>query len=248
MPVLATEAHAADRVSEVAELHIAEGQRSGLWVAKTLTEKRDALNLLSELTKNKPIAAMNKADARAVKAALQKLPKNRNKSPATRDLTVEEMLLLDDMPTASIRTLNGYVSHFQTFFTWAVAQGYAMDNVFEGMRFRLPKHDKDAQRDAFTTNQLAVMFEHLMKNPSGLVRKDEHKWVTLIAMFTGARLNEVAQLGVDDLLLHQGVRCLSFTTDGDDDNKKLKTEASKRIAPVHDRLIECGLQSFIEAV
>ena len=234
-------------LSDVAMRHIEEGQRSSLWMAKTLTEKRDALALLVELVKDKPIGDITKADARMIKAALQKLPKNRNKSPATKGMTLDEMLQAEGLPVAAIRTLNAYVSHYQTFFKWAVEQGFTEENVFSGMRFRMPKRDKAVQRDAFTTSQLGVMFKHLTENPDGLVPKDEHKWVTLIAMFTGARLNEVSQLGVSDLLLQDGVWCFSFTTDGDDDNKHLKTEASKRLVPVHDELLSCGLTSFMDA-
>ena len=47
---------ATDKIRDVVQRHIAEGERSGLWMAKTLTEKRDALDLLSQLTKNKPIS------------------------------------------------------------------------------------------------------------------------------------------------------------------------------------------------
>ncbi|WP_458790041.1 hypothetical protein [Yoonia sp. MH D7] len=188
-----------DRLNDVADSHILEGQRPGLWMAKTVTEKRDALKLLGQLTKNKYIAEFTKANARAVKDVLQRLPKNRNKSPATKGLTLDKMLAMENLPIASIRTLNGYMSNFQSFFKWAVEQGYVADNVFEGMRFRMVKRDKASQRDAFKAPQLKVMFGHLTENPIGLVSKDEHKWVTLIAMFTGARLNEVAQLEVHDL-------------------------------------------------
>ncbi len=235
-----------DSCNDVAKMHLDEGQRTNLWMAKTLTEKRDALALLGALVKNKPMSAIGKADARMVKSVLQQLPKNRNKSPATRGLTLDEMLQMDGLPVASIRTLNAYVSHFQTFFKWSVEQGFANENIFTGMRFRMPKRGKAVQRDAFTTKQLGVMFQHLTENPAGLVPKNEHKWVTLIAMFTGARLNEVSQLGVSDLLLQDDVWCFSFTTDGDD-NKHLKTEASKRLVPVHDGLLACGLQSFMDA-
>ena len=234
-----------DQLSNVAKQHIDEGQRSNLWVAKTVTEKRDALTLLTQLLKDKPIQDITKADARTVKGSLQKLPKNRNKSPLTKGLTLDAMLEVKGLPLTSVRTLNGYISHFQTFFKWAVQQGYAQENIFEGMRFRIPKRDKEEQRDSFTTTQLAIIFEHLNENPDGLVSKAEHKWVTLIAMFTGARLNEVAQLEVNDVQLHQGVWCLSFTTDGDA-NKKLKTEASRRLVPIHDKLLKCGVHTFTD--
>ena len=190
---------ATNRLSDVAMRHIEEGQRSSLWMAKTLTEKRDALALLVELVKDKPIGDITKADARMIKAALQKLPKNRNKSPATKGMTLDEMLQAEGLPVAAIRTLNAYVSHYQTFFKWAVEQGFTEENVFSGMRFRMPKRDKAVQRDAFTTSQLGVMFKHLTENPDGLVPKDEHKWVTLIAMFTGARLRSSTENWVNSL-------------------------------------------------
>ena len=235
-----------DRVSEIALRHLMEGQRSSLWMAKTLVEKRDALALLSELVKDMPIGDITKADARMVKNALQTLPKNRNKLPETKGLNLDEMLKMDGLAVVSVRTLNAYVSHFQTFFKWAVEQGFTNENVFSGMRFRMPKRDKALQRDAFTTLQLKEMFEHLTVDKGGLVPKEEHKWVTLIAMFTGARLNEVAQLGVSDLLEQDGVLCFSFTTDGDD-KKHLKTEASKRLVPVHERLLLCNLREFLHS-
>jgi integrase len=236
-----------DSMSEVTERHLREGERGDLWVAKTKSEKREALTLLSELLEDRMIQSITKFDARMVKDKIARLPKNRNKSPLTKDLSLDAMLKLKGVPTVAVRTLNGYMSHFQTFFKWALEQGYAQDNVFEGMRFKVKRRAETAGKDAFSKEQLKTIFMHLTKNPEGLVRKSTHKWVSLIAMFTGARLNEVAQLNGADLQMHGGVWCLAFATDGDDPNKRLKTEASRRIVPVHDVLLEQGLQGFCEA-
>ena len=238
---------AEDSIGEVVERHLKEGQRGDLWVAKTLSEKREALTLLSELLTGRSLKSMTKSDARIVKSNISKLPKNRNKSPLTKDLSLDAMLQLEGVPTVAVRTLNGYMSHFQTFFKWAVEQGYADDNVFEGMRFMVSKRSKAAAKDAFNKEQLRTIFMHLTENPDGLVKKETHKWVSLIAMFTGARLNEVAQLDGTDLQLHDGVWCFSFASDGDDTNKRLKTEASRRLVPMHDVLLELGLQDFCQA-
>lgn len=136
---------------------------------------------------HKAVGALTKADARLVKNALQRLPKNRNKSPRTRDLSLSATLELTGVPLASVRALNGYMSAYQTFLRWAVEQGYAETNVFHGMRFKVPRYEKSDKRDPFSIDQLNLLFEHLTVNPTGLVKKDTHKWVTLIAMFTGAR-------------------------------------------------------------
>lgn len=238
--------HAQDEhtFEDIVQRHLSEGKRAGLWAEKTQREKREALALLGEITGSKAVSSLAKADARHVKEVLQKLPKNRNKSPATRDLSFEEMLKLPGLPLASVRTLNAYLSHYQTFLSWAVQQGYAETNVFDGLRFRVPKRDKQDRRDPFSADQLRVLFDHLTLNPDGLVPKDDHKWVTLIAVFTGARLNEVAQLTHDDVRLIDDVWCIAFTSE-DESGKRLKTSASKRLVPIHDTLVDLGLLTFV---
>ena len=236
-----------DSLGVLAERFLKEGKRGDLWVAKTVAEKREALALLAELLQGKSVQLINKADARAIKDKMTRLPKNRNKSPQTKGLSLDAMLSLKDVPLAAVRTLNGCMSHFQSFFKWALEQGYVETNVFEGLRFKVNKRVAVARKDAFSTKQLQTIYEHLTDNPDGFVKKKTHKWVSLIAMFTGARLNEVAQLDGTDLQLHDGVWCLSFTTDGDDANKRLKNEASRRMVPVHSVLLEQGLQDICNA-
>jgi len=45
-----------------------------MWAAKTISEKRDALDLLDMITNNKPTAQLTKADGRLAKNMLSKLP------------------------------------------------------------------------------------------------------------------------------------------------------------------------------
>jgi hypothetical protein len=65
--------------------YLSEGQRGELWAAKTISEKRDALDLLGMITDNKPMAHLTKADARKAKEVVTRLPKNRSKHRQTRD-------------------------------------------------------------------------------------------------------------------------------------------------------------------
>jgi integrase len=231
---------------EVLDRYFAEIDRVGAHEAKTLSEKRDALKLLGEVTGRKPTAEMTKADAQKVKAVLLRLPKNRSKSPLTRGKPLAEMLEVKGVEVISARTANAYISAMQTFFKWAENNGYAEKNLFTGMRFAAAKKQKGEKRSAFSADQLRMMYRHLTENPEGLVRKHEHKWGTLIGMFTGMRLNEVAQLEVDDIKCIDGVWCIEVTGYGDD-NKRLKNEASERRVPIHDRLLAIGLLDFIYA-
>lgn len=231
---------------EILDRYFTEIERAGNLEAKTLSEKRDALNLLGEVTGWKSTAEMTKADVQKVKDVLLRLPKNRNKSPKTRGKSLTEMLEVKGVDIITARTANAYISAMQTFFKWAENNGYADENLFTGRRIVAAKKQKGEKRGAFSAEQLALMYRHLTENPDGLVRKDEHKWGTLIGMFTGMRLNEIAQLEVDDIKRIEGVWCIDVTADGDD-NKRLKNEASQRRVPIHDRLVGCGLLGFVDA-
>jgi integrase len=230
---------------EIVERYFKEAAHSGALAATTESSKRDALDLLGQITGDKPPVALTKADAQRVKDVLLRLPKDRNKSPRTRGLSLEEMLEVKGLPVISSRTVNVYIGGMQTFFKWAVDNGYAAENVFTGMRVKVSSRAKEQGRKAFSTAQLQKLFMHLTKNPDGLVQKETHKWGTLIGMFTGMRLNEVAQLRVDDVVCVDGTWVIDVNDEGDA-NKSLKNASSHRRVPVHERLLGCGFLAFVE--
>lgn len=232
-------------LEDVAERYMQELEVAQALAAKTAAEKRDALALLTELTGNKPPALMTKSDARSVKDAVMKLPKNRSKNPATRDLPLRETLEFQGVQRISPRTMNVYIGHMQSMFTWAVSNGYANENIFTGMRVKKSKATEETSRTAFSAAQLRLIFAHLTDPNSTLVRKDTRKWPALIGMFTGMRLNEIAQLEISDIEENEGIWCINVTPDGDD-NKRLKNSASRRRVPVHDKLAACGFLTFVE--
>ena len=61
----------------------------------------------------------------------------------------------------------------------------------------------------------------------------------LIAAFTGARLNEITQLSVTNLRQEDGIWVFDLTDDSL--GQSLKTKQSKRLVPVHPRLLELGV-------
>jgi len=206
-----------------------EGKMARSWVPKTTDEKQDALDLLGEITGNKSTAALTKADVGNIKDILMKMPKNRKKNPATRNLDLAGMLKVQGAPIISPATINGYLSNFQSFFDWAVKNGCADENIFSGVRLRQSARSSTNARKAFSDDDLKKMFLHLTDNPDGFVRKDDMKWPTLISMFTGARVNEAAQLHISDIKEEGGVWYIDINDDG---KKTLKSPASRRLVPV----------------
>jgi integrase len=95
-------------------------------------------------------------------------------------------------------------------------------------------------------------------------------WIPLICLHQGARVSEASGLYSDDVIFIDGVHCLSFIPDspesandpdeGSDDNerrrkvmaktgeeyRRLKNKASRRVIPIHPKLIELGFLDFVE--
>jgi integrase len=90
-------------------------------------------------------------------------------------------------------------------------------------------------------------------------------WIPLIALFEGARLEEIGQLLIEDVKIEDGIPYFYITVINDDDEdggpagsrkrakggavsaeKTLKTPASRRRLPVHRLLIEFGFLDYVE--
>lgn len=233
-------------VSEVAAIYFAEIERTAPVEPKTELDRREVLELLDEITGHKALTAITKSDAQEVKRILLRLPWNRNKMAATRGKPLAEMLEVPGVRVISTRRVVTHLGNLHAFFKWAVANGYADANVFEGMQVKAAKVSRDETKGSFSAEQLQVMFRHLTENPEDLVRKDVHKWGTLIAMLSGMRVNEVAQLDLADIKQDGEVWYFDITKVGDE-RKSLKNEASKRRLPMHRQLIEVGLLAYIAA-
>ena len=141
---------------------------------------------------------ITRQDASEMKKIVQALPRNRNTKPETRDLSLHEAIAVPGLPKLGVKTVNSYIDMFRRFWDWAEKHGHAPEKLFEGMKVAKAKRTEEA-RKAYTKNQIARLYSKLTENPSGLVKKDDHKWGTLLAMFTGARLREVAQLVPSDI-------------------------------------------------
>lgn len=224
---------------------IAERQRGEAWTDRTLKDRTAQLALLCELVgDNTALASVDAIKAAEVKKTLQALPKNRNKNPKTRGKTVQEMVAVADVEKMDTRTVNEYLTVYQSFFGWAERQGHVQKNVFDGLQIKLGKRKANA-RVPFTRDQIKTILAALPEHTPEKSGKSFRYWGVMLAIYTGARLNEIAQLALDDIQQADGIWYLNVTDEGEDENKRLKNDSSKRRVPVHAALLAAG---FIERV
>lgn len=235
-------------VAEVVELYVSEQVRVGGWVERTRAKQEATLGVLVELVgAETPMAAITKKHAQDVKAVLLTVPARKNTTPKLRKLTLREAARVQGVPTLSPTTLNGYFGAFFTFADWAVKNAYASTNAFEGMKVRAKRNTTiaDQVRTAFSAEAIGLMVTELTRPNSDLVKKEGYRWASLIGIFTGARLSEVCSLRVADVQEHDGIWCISINDEDPSGHKRLKTNAARRLVPVHSALIKLGFLDFV---
>jgi integrase len=226
----------------ITEQYIRETKHT--WGIRAEEERRDCLNVLMEiLGQHFAVQGMDYATARKVKETLIKLPVNRNKNKATRDLPLMQQIEVEAVKRLSIASVNKYLTCYSGLCKWAKKNGYMEDNPFEGM---LLKEQQGKKREMFTSAEAQTIISELDKRKKAGTLAEYRYWGALIALFTGARLNEIASLTPDDVKQEKGI--WYFDINDETEQKRLKTDAAKRHVPVHSALLDRGLLAYIEQV
>jgi integrase len=216
----------------------------GRWQENTLDEKLKHFQTLAEIIGPEfKVTDMNAETARMVRDTVARLPKNRNKIGKLRGLSLEQAMMVPGVSSIAPATLKKYIETYNSLFKWCVDESYIDKNHFANLRGVKDKRAKgDPKRQPFKNAQVLTMLAELDKREAGLAKKDYQYWGILIAAYTGARLNEIAQIELKDIQEEDGVWFFDMNDDGD--RKKLKTAAARRKVPIHSALIERGLLAY----
>ena len=229
------------------------------WTEATAKEHRVWTEQFMLLCGDRPINEYGKDDARRFKQVLLRLPSTWKKKSALKEMSIEraaETAVLLDMPSMSTTSVNKILRFVGSFWRWA--QSHYDDipgNLFDGLSLSTRRSQAKEERHPFTLAELSSLFTSTIytgcksarewKTPGDVIPiLDAKYWVPVISLFTGARLNEILQLYVADVVEKHGVTCMSINDDGDD--KKLKTKSSKRDIPVHTELEALGFLKFVQ--
>jgi integrase len=140
-----------------------------------------------------------------------------------------------------------------SMFAWAVDGMILEVNPRHGVRVRNAEGTK-LKRQPYTRDQLTRIFSMPIYRDPTIRPKggggEAAVWLPLLALFTGARLEELAQLRVVDVQRLEGVDVLDLMTIDDDPiaSTKRKTKSSRRLVPIHRKLIELGFLKFCAAM
>ncbi len=140
-------------------------------------------------------------------------------------------------------TVNHKLGHINTVFNYAVKYGYLNINPVVDLTLPLEKAPSK-ERDSYSVDQLQRMINQLaVETASSESIRHQRFWITLCCLYTGARLNEIAQLSVSDLCDVDDIPCFNITTEGEV-AKSLKNARSRRLIPIHPTLMELGVLRY----
>ena len=139
-------------------------------------------------------------------------------------------------------TAKKLAGHIKAFFDTAQRAGFFPADVVNPAQdvVKFTKADQERRAEshgwqAFTLDQLQTIFA-----PENFARTREihTRRAMVIALYTGARVGEIAQLRLAGFTEIDGQAVMSF--DGE-----LKTDASRRTIPIHPDLIELGILDWV---
>lgn len=206
-------------LSELFEERRQEAQRIGKWVDKLADDYVLWTNLFIELQGDRPICDYAKADARAFKAVLLELPSNRNKRPETKGKSAKDAIAAakaHDLSLLSVANVNKALGRLQATWRWADKQlDEDVPDIFGPMKIEDDVKARD-QAYPFDMQQLQALFssplytgcrdERFRAEPGKTdMSGTSWFWLPLLGLWTGARLNELCQLRVDDIKTEDGI-------------------------------------------
>jgi integrase len=148
----------------------------------------------------------------------------------------------------SNRTRNAYATTLKCVFECARRRGrFTGDNPFDGMKAKVA----GSSYEPFTIAELQTLFDALPRQTKPVKHSPETAlpWAALIALYSGARLEEIAQLSTVDIREEAANGAIVWVIDiHNGGTNKLKNETSARLIPVHSALVRAGLLDYVKAL
>ena len=200
-----------------------------------------------------PVSAVTKKHAVEFVSVFRQRPATKKR--AIKELPLRQQILIAEsecLERISVGTVRKCIRLLQGVFAFGADRHYVASNPFDGALRRLDKAATSAPRikRGYSEEELRRIFSSdLFRCLYRPVRKGDVDygpslfWIPLICYYSGARLNEVAQLHWTDIREEDGIWCIDIN--GDADDKRVKSN-KPRIVPLHPHLQELGLHEYID--
>jgi len=226
-------------VSKYETWKIAEGD----WTEQSKGDIVPYLNWFKDfMGEHVPIDEISTTDVEDFKICLRNLPPNWKKMLKFKKLSIRQIAELKHDRTLSDQTIINTMDKLGAMFEYAVGtkKGITFNPFNKYTKGKRQK--KENTGDMFTHDELTMIFHAI----EYVYDKFDHPfmfWLPIIALYTGARLNELCQLHTDDIREHDNILCISIN---EEHEKHTKNETSIRDVPMHPFLLRLGFHIYAE--
>lgn len=142
----------------------------------------------------------------------------------------------------------------QSLLTWCLKHNYLSDQkpLPTKGKFTMTKDERETQNkgaERFKVEELNKIFDPTAYKKYFTLntkkKSDARYWLPLIALFTGMRLEEIAQLQIDDIKTISGIDIFDINRNN---GKSVKTQAGIRAIPIHPTLLKMGFMDYVRSV
>lgn len=230
------------------ENYFKECRRRGLAPA-TMTEAENTLSLFCEVIENKPTAELTQEDLNAFYDVLDRWPPRVRVRGDSKGLTVAQILAKADrarrkgsaMPTLNIRTQDKHRDRLRAFLNSLPKSGNP-DLVIPHLQKKEAREEKT--RRGFTQSELAKVFDSELRARHCDDLNPLFTWVPLLALYTGARLRDIAQVRVIDVEKRHDFWGMNITKKAG----RLKNPGTKRFVVFAQPFLDLGFLDYVETV
>lgn len=163
-------------------------------------------------------------------------------------ISYKQRLISNGLTTARI---NKSISFFNDLFNYAItSKYYTLSNPFE--KLAISKKGRKRQVNsyqAFSDDELKLIFnskdDYFWYASAHRKIKTDFYWLPMLAIFTGARIGELASLTVENIKQENNIWYFDIT---EQDDTGVKNDNSVRKVPIHKKLIELGFLKYIQGI
>lgn len=234
-------------ISHQTDVHLADLARAGR-DGKTVLESRHSLTLFLGIVGDRPVADITGDHCRLFFEEVAHWPRHASLRPDYAGMSVKEVLTKSKAlgePAPSQATLNKHRQRLSAFFNWLLQNKHIVHNPLLGL-VRQKKDDAEEETGRpFTQDELNKVFQ-----PAAFetwAQGHPHRWwVPMLGLYSGARVNELSQLYVDDIETVAGVA--GYHINKRFPGQKIKTNASRRFVPLAQPLLNAGFLTYVEDI
>ncbi|QIO88550.1 integrase [Stenotrophomonas rhizophila] len=230
----------------------------------TIKDYARTLNLLLLTCGDIPVSRIDHTHIERLWDLLRWAPPAFLQDEKLRAMTVDEVIALgqtNGVQGASHATLHKHNLCLTNFFRRLVATRAIPGNPMTAMgkiKKNLvtdPIRGKKAER-FLEDSELQTIFD-----PEGFLawaKKWPHRWwCPILALYTGARVNELAQLKLHDIVNENGIWCIAIQLTVDDDladnehfqtRQTVKGASALRRIPIHQAVLDAGFLDFVQDI